>query len=490
MPWSGSGSFTRSYNWVNDRDAAINITASRMDGEDDNFATGINACLTKSGENAATANLPMGGFKHTNVANASARTEYATAGQIEDGSFTWCGTSGGTANAITLTPSPAITTYTAGQTFRFIAASDNTTAVTVAVSGLTTKNITRNGSTALVQGDIVSGAQYQITYDGTRFQLTTSSAVARTTGFTSTGDITMSSSSVLLAEGAAVASTATTDIWTTDGNTRHVTGNNTISSFGTATQAGAHMWVVFDGTPTLTQGANLNLNNGGSSVTIEADDIALVYADTTTQHDVTVFKKSGRPTAGYPASQGCSDIFVSATTISGTPTTIEFDSVMDSTYDYYEWELVHVQPTTDAVILQGQVAKSGTTWETGAGDYVLNVDVTNHTGAGDVVKSAGTTLMSFTDDAVGIGNDAGVGLSGKIYCYGPSTASKYKIFGFELHYVDAAGSISVSRGNCTFTDGAAVGTGAAAIVSFKLFLSSTSTFQNNGKVVFRKRKRA
>lgn len=105
-------------------------------------------------------------------------------------------------------------------------------------------------------------------------------------------------------EGADVAAATTTDIWVTDGNTRHITGNTTITSFGTAPQAGARMKLIFDGTPQLTQGANLNLNAGGSNITIEAGDWAEVYADTTTQFDVVVHRKSGAPianTSGFPA---------------------------------------------------------------------------------------------------------------------------------------------------------------------------------------------
>lgn len=55
MAWDGGGNFSRSHNWVNDAAASINITASRMDTEDDNFTTGIGACLTKNGETKPTA---------------------------------------------------------------------------------------------------------------------------------------------------------------------------------------------------------------------------------------------------------------------------------------------------------------------------------------------------------------------------------------------------------------------------------------------------
>jgi hypothetical protein len=119
----------------------------------------------------------------------------------------------------------------------------------------------------------------------------------KTSGGTITGDLLLSSAAIYEAEGAGVSSAATTDIWAGgDGNTVHVTGNTgPITSFGTAPQAGAWMKVIFDSTPTLTQSANLNLNAGGSDIIIEAGDFALVYADTSTQFDVFVFRKSGVP---------------------------------------------------------------------------------------------------------------------------------------------------------------------------------------------------
>jgi hypothetical protein len=112
-------------------------------------------------------------------------------------------------------------------------------------------------------------------------------------GGTMTGDITMSGASIVEAEGAAVTAASSTNIWATDGNTVHVTGNTGIADFATAPQAGAWMKVIFDGTPVLTHSANLNLNAGGSDITIAAGDFALVYADTTTQMDVFVIRKSG-----------------------------------------------------------------------------------------------------------------------------------------------------------------------------------------------------
>jgi len=98
-------------------------------------------------------------------------------------------------------------------------------------------------------------------------------------------------------EGSAVASAATTDIWATDGNTVHITGTTTITSFGTAPRVGAWRKVIFDAVLTLTNGANLNLP-GGNNITTAADDFAFVYAETPTLFKVLYFKADGASVAG------------------------------------------------------------------------------------------------------------------------------------------------------------------------------------------------
>lgn len=148
-------------------DTVISETAVNNNFSD--IANGLTQSLSKDGQTLPTANLPMDGYKHTGVANATARTDYAAAGQVQDGSFTWCSV-GGTADAITLTPTPAIAAYATGQEFRFLATATNTGATTIAVSGLSAKTVQNDGS-ALAAGDITNGKMYSVTYDGTQFQV-------------------------------------------------------------------------------------------------------------------------------------------------------------------------------------------------------------------------------------------------------------------------------------------------------------------------------
>ena len=147
------------------------------------IATGLSTAICKDGQTTVTANIPMNSKKFTGLTAGSARTDSANIGNIVDGTGVYVATVGGTADVITLTPSPAITAYAAGQTFRFIASGANTTNVTVAISGLAAKAITKNGTTALIAGDIPSGMMVEITYDGTEFVLGTvgaATAIPRT----------------------------------------------------------------------------------------------------------------------------------------------------------------------------------------------------------------------------------------------------------------------------------------------------------------------
>ena len=133
------------------------------------LATGLSTCITKDGQTTPTANIPMGTFKFTNLGVGSAATDSATLGQVQ-ASTTKLVTVTGT-DTITGTLSPALTAYTAGQMFYFVAGGANTGAVTLNIDGLGSRNMTREGSVALVAGDILSGEVCVVVYDGTRFQL-------------------------------------------------------------------------------------------------------------------------------------------------------------------------------------------------------------------------------------------------------------------------------------------------------------------------------
>lgn len=168
---------TKPYDATDDRDAAVPILATRVDANFDTLYTAVNLKLDADGTVTAGANQPMGEFKHTGVGNATARTEYASAGQVQDGGLHYATASG--TNTITFSLSPAITAYAEKQLFWFKAAATNTDVVTVNVNSVGAKDITKNGTQSLSPGDLISGGIYGIVYDGTRFQLVNPSTYAK-----------------------------------------------------------------------------------------------------------------------------------------------------------------------------------------------------------------------------------------------------------------------------------------------------------------------
>lgn len=88
MSWSG-GTYTKGNagtgGWSGDAASGIGIEAGRHDTQDNDFATGINNCIAKDGQNTPTNDLPMGGYHHTGVSNATANDQYAAWGQLRNG---------------------------------------------------------------------------------------------------------------------------------------------------------------------------------------------------------------------------------------------------------------------------------------------------------------------------------------------------------------------------------------------------------------------
>lgn len=76
MGWNGAGGYTRAENFSADSSAGIKILATRMDTEFDDFASAMTLALTRNGQNSPTANIPMGGYKLTNVAAAASAEDY------------------------------------------------------------------------------------------------------------------------------------------------------------------------------------------------------------------------------------------------------------------------------------------------------------------------------------------------------------------------------------------------------------------------------
>lgn len=169
MPFNGSGSMNLLYNWQTDAANGLNISSSRMQGQDADIAAALSLCMTKDGQQTAIANLPMGAFTLTNIANASAQKQPISVQDFQNGTPTWVGLVSGT-DTITGAANIAPAVYAAGQKWRGITAGPNATStVTMNFNGLGAVSVP-----GLAAGAFAAGQVFEVTYDGTNFQLSSS----------------------------------------------------------------------------------------------------------------------------------------------------------------------------------------------------------------------------------------------------------------------------------------------------------------------------
>jgi hypothetical protein len=238
------------------------------------LATGLSTCITKDGQTTPTANIPMGSNKITGLAVGTDATDAATLSQVQSTTAKLITSISGT-DTITGALSPSLAAYAAGQMFYFVAAGANTGAVTLNINSLGAKAVTRDGSTALIAGDIASGEMVVVVYDGTRFQMLSPNTFNGT----------------LPVDKGGTGQTSYTDGQLLIGNS---TGN-------TLTKA------------TLTAGANITITNGAGSITISGVSLPTMnIVSGTTQTAVAsnhyVLTNASATTVTLPASPSAGDV--------------------------------------------------------------------------------------------------------------------------------------------------------------------------------------
>lgn len=228
------------------------------------------------------------------------------------------------------------------------------------------------------------------------------------------GTQSMNAKAINEAKGASVAeSSGTLNVWAaSDGNTVHATasGTPTVSSLGTAPQAGARRNVVVDNAFILAEGANLKCQAGGLNITTAVGDTFQVYADTTSVMYVEKYTRAnGAPlTLGTlkisgadnvtPATAGTKLVHANDSEVSsGSTSLIKFKE----TYVPYggTFTIEFQMKATDGGTSAGQVHKNGsplgTYRETTNGAYTLfseNLAVS----AGDLVQVYGSHSANAT----------------------------------------------------------------------------------------------
>jgi hypothetical protein len=167
MAFDGAGTYTQPA----DTAAVVRntISPSAFNTLIADIAAALSKMICKDGQSTPTANIPLGGNKITGLGNATALTDAMNLLNFVNQAGIYCAV-GGTVDVITLTPTPAWTSYAAGRMVTFLASGANTGAVTVNVSGLGAVALVKNGTTALGAGDIpAAGALVIAVHNGTQF---------------------------------------------------------------------------------------------------------------------------------------------------------------------------------------------------------------------------------------------------------------------------------------------------------------------------------
>ncbi len=282
MPRNGSGLYfppPANYPAV----SATLITAADRNAIDADLATALTNSLAVNGESVVTADIPFGNNKLTGVKDGTSAKDAANVSQIQNSNAILLATVAGT-DTITASLSPALTAYANGQIFTLIPANTNTGAVTININGLGAKALTKNGSTALVAGDLVAGVEYSLQYDGTRFQKVAGSDYLAISGGSLTGLLNVN-------DGADIASATTVDLTAATGNTVRITGTTPITEF--TMNAGQQMELVAVGALPLTYHATTMNINGGANYTCSANDRLRVFKDGAGVIQVNVTKQAG-----------------------------------------------------------------------------------------------------------------------------------------------------------------------------------------------------
>jgi hypothetical protein len=246
LPRNGSGTYSlpspENPISVGSESSSTNMNTTLTD-----VGTALTNSLCANGEKVVTANQPMGNYVHTGVGNATARTNYAAAGQVQDSSLQWLGSIAGT-NTITASLTPAITSYTNGQAYRFIPANTITGAATININSVGAKSLVKNHATgyvALGAGELVAGRMYNIVYDdaGSDQFVVLNPSPLTVTGFVSASQIYIN------VDGH---STTTFDV------TTNVT-ESTFESVGPTGSGATNIWTAMDTIPTTATMVILNV---------------------------------------------------------------------------------------------------------------------------------------------------------------------------------------------------------------------------------------
>lgn len=304
----------------------------------------------------------------------------------------WCGSAGGTANAITLTPSIVRTSYGTGDAFEFLITTTNTAeAVTANVSSLGNKNIKAFIGVGKVNpaiGALQAGMVARAVYDGTDIVVLNIRAYNPSSN---------------------VATASTLNLDTVTGDYVALTGTTTVTAITLAN--GQERTCKAGGAFTLTNGASL-ICPTGANIAVAAGDVFIVRGEPSgVVRVVSYMRASGLP-VGIGSSILQKKTFTTATQQGPSTTSIPEDNSIPQSgegLEVFSQSFTPLSATSKIVIsgyinlfqTSGQTAATALFVDAGAGAVAVNVSGGGVSGFGQgvhfrfVVDASNTSARTY-----------------------------------------------------------------------------------------------
>jgi len=397
-----------------------------MDAQFTDIANGLSNCITRDGQSPATANLPMGGFNHTNVGLGTSSTHYTRLDQVQKNALTWAGTAGGTADAITVTTSPTFATLYPGQEIDFISSGANTGATTINPNSIGATAVKKYGTTALSAGDIPSGALVKVKFDGTNFQLINVAVSYGTMASQSASSVNITGGSI----------TGITDLAVADG------GTGASSASGARTSLG-----LVIGTDVQAYNANLAAVAGLTTASNKLE--YWTGSGTAALTDFTAAARSlldDTSTSAMKTTLGITDpglVLISAGSASDDAT-FDITSGMDGTYEEYVIKGINIVPaTTSQQLMMRTSTDGGSSFDAGGSDYSWAYVMRDTAGTDNSNQDSADTYIELAASML-----AGTGEGGmfEIRIAHPAATSLYKLITWNGVFASSTGTRVVIGG--------------------------------------------
>ena len=132
-------------------------------------------------------------------------------------------------------------------------------------------------------------------------------------------------------------------------------------------------------------------------------------------------------------------VYLSTATISGTPSSVDFTSDIDSTYNAYAFVFDGVLKSAKTDVGARTSTDGGSTWDSTSGDYYYNITYSNPSlgSTGSITNTINIIERAASGPTT---QNTTIGTSGIVYLMSPATASRYTYMISEIISINATPS--------------------------------------------------